>query len=155
MGPRKCSVSPFHFTWSHSHVFFRPANPEELFNLRHAQARNVVERIFGVLKGKWDILTRAPEYSMDIQARVPPALAALHNFILKHDALEWHAILEMATEDPNPGTRANDDDAFGDLAEGPADDDEKYRSEEWRDVIAQETWDSYQELLREREQSIL
>jgi len=27
-----------------------PRNPKELFNLRHASARNVIEQIFGVLK---------------------------------------------------------------------------------------------------------
>ena len=36
---------------------FRLANHEELFNLRHASARNVVERVFGVLKKRWGILT--------------------------------------------------------------------------------------------------
>lgn len=54
---------------------------QELYNLRHASARNVVERIFGVLKCRFVILTHPPEYSMEIQARIPPALAAVHNFI--------------------------------------------------------------------------
>ena len=31
------------------------------------------------------MLLLAPEYDMDIQARVPPALCALHNFICQHD----------------------------------------------------------------------
>ncbi|KAJ6559362.1 hypothetical protein DFH09DRAFT_921635, partial [Mycena vulgaris] len=92
-----------------------------------------------------------PEYNMDIQARIPPALAAIHNFILYHDSLEWDDILEMATEDPNPGTRANDDEEdFGDLAQGPTSDAEKLRSEARRNVIAQEMWVSYQALLQER-----
>ncbi|KAF7372250.1 putative nuclease HARBI1 [Mycena venus] len=82
----------------------RPASREELFNLRHASARNIIEQIFGVLKAKWDILTRAPEYDMDIQARIPPALAAIHKFILKHDDVEWEDILGVGAEDPNPGT---------------------------------------------------
>jgi hypothetical protein len=30
--------------------YYRPANREELFNLRHASARNVIEQVFGVLK---------------------------------------------------------------------------------------------------------
>lgn len=150
MGTGKCSVSPQHCNHFRL-LIFRPENPEELFNLRHAQARNVIERIFGVLKAKWDILTRAPQYDMDIQARIPPALAAIHNFILKHDSLEWEDILKTVTEDPNPGTRANNEDVdFGDLADGPADDIEKTRSEARRDGIAQAMWESYQELLHER-----
>ncbi|KAF7372562.1 putative nuclease HARBI1 [Mycena venus] len=77
----------------------RPANPWELFNLHHAQLRNVVKRIFGVIKGRWQILMRPPEYDMDIQARVPSALAAVHNFILKHDSIEWDRILDDDVED--------------------------------------------------------
>ena len=33
-----------------------PQNYKELFNLRHASARNVIERSFGVLKKRWSIL---------------------------------------------------------------------------------------------------
>ena len=49
---------------------------EELFNLHHASARNVIEWIFGMLKHRFRILHLAPEYSIDIQARIPAALAA-------------------------------------------------------------------------------
>ena len=31
-------------------MLISPKNAQELFNLWHAQARNVIERIFGVLK---------------------------------------------------------------------------------------------------------
>ena len=46
----------------------RPCNREELFNLRHASLRNVIERIFGVLKHQFHVLQLPLEYSMDIQA---------------------------------------------------------------------------------------
>jgi hypothetical protein len=131
-------------------IFNRPANPRELFNLRHAQLRNVVERIFGVLKGKWGILTRPPEYDIDIQARIPPALAALHNFILKHDSIEWEDILEMDVEDPAPGMCRGADNDFGVLAHGATTAQEKRRSEARWDAIAKAIWDSYQQVLRER-----
>lgn len=65
--------------------FTRPKTKEELFNLRHAHLRNVIERIFGVLKRRFRILLLAPEYNMDIQNRLPAALCALHNFIRTHD----------------------------------------------------------------------
>jgi hypothetical protein len=48
-------------------------------------ARNVVERIFGILKRRFHFLLLAPEYDMDIQSKVPPALCALHNFIRHND----------------------------------------------------------------------
>ena len=70
-----------------THIY-RPANPQELFNLRHASARNVIERIFGILKRRFRILLLSPEYDMGIQAQVPPALCALHNFIRYHDPSE-------------------------------------------------------------------
>ncbi|WVZ97489.1 hypothetical protein U9M48_043019 [Paspalum notatum var. saurae] len=38
-----------------------PHSAEEYFNMRHARARNIVERCFGRLKGRWAILT-APSY---------------------------------------------------------------------------------------------
>ncbi|KAF7372335.1 DDE Tnp4 domain-containing protein [Mycena venus] len=103
---------------------------------------------FGVVKGRWQILTRPPEYDMDIQARVPSALAALHNSILKHDSIEWDKILDDDVEDPNPGTRREDIDS-GDLADGATTAQEKRRSEARRDEIAQAMWESYQEYLRQ------
>ena len=58
-----------------------PWNKEELFNLWHANLQNVIERIFGVLKQQWQILCLPPEFSMEVQARIPAALCAIHNFI--------------------------------------------------------------------------
>ena len=63
----------------------RPRNERELFNLRHSSLCNIIERIFGVLKRQWRILDSPPEYDMHIQARVPAALCAVHNFIRHFD----------------------------------------------------------------------
>ncbi len=116
-------------------------NTQELFNLRHAQCRNVVERIFGVIKKRWDILTRPPRYDMDIQSRIPPALAALHNFILKHDSVDREDILEdLDISDPDLGD-------CGDLAEEIPDQAEKECANSLRDTIAKEMWVSYQQYL--------
>jgi hypothetical protein len=44
----------------------KPENAKELFNLRHSLLRNVIERIFGVLKRQWQILGgKGCEYSID------------------------------------------------------------------------------------------
>jgi DDE superfamily endonuclease len=64
---------------------FSPNKKEELFNLRHAQARNVIEHIFGALKRRFRILSIGCEYSMDVQPKIPSALCAVHNFIHIHD----------------------------------------------------------------------
>ena len=52
-------------------LFSRPANREELFNLRHASARNVIERIFSVIKRRFHILLLPPKYSIEVQAFIP------------------------------------------------------------------------------------
>jgi len=45
----------------------------------------MVERIFGIMKWCFKILVCPPEYDLDIQARVPLAMAALHNFIHRNN----------------------------------------------------------------------
>jgi len=62
-----------------------PASKEELFNLRHAQLRNAIERIFGILKRKFMILQKPAEFSIQIQINLIFALTALFNFIADED----------------------------------------------------------------------
>ena len=59
----------------------RPQNAKELFNLRHAHLRNVIKRIFGVLKKRFEILNSAMLYPMEAQVKTMYALFALHNMI--------------------------------------------------------------------------
>ena len=75
---------------------------------------------------------------MEIQAYIPPALGAVHNFIRVHDVDE---ILEFGDDarDLDPG--------YGDLALGPAGAAEKARAKLRRDQIAQAMWESYQIVL--------
>src|SRR5271169_811248 len=119
---------------------------QELFNLRHASARNVIERLFRVLKQRFRILLYSPSYSLEIQARIPAALAAIHNFILEYDP----------DEGPVPDSEVPDnlaDDNSGVQIYSVSEDDAQQSSDganERRDRIAQEMWDSYQEILAER-----
>jgi len=62
-------------------VSYMPQNYKELFNLRHAQARNVIERIFGVLRKRFPIIVQAPEFSLAMQSKLVVACCVLHNFI--------------------------------------------------------------------------
>jgi hypothetical protein len=130
----------------------RPANFKELYNLRHASARNVVERIFGVIKHRWTILTRAPHYNMETQAQIPSALVALHNFILEHDESDldrW--IVDEQAADLLPGARRTQPVDFGRLSSSDrvlgA---EKARAEQMRDQLANAMWTDYQQMLQER-----
>lgn len=61
---------------------------EELFNYRHARARNVIERCFGLLKKRWAILRSPSFYPITIQCRMILACCLLHNFIRIHMALD-------------------------------------------------------------------
>ena len=71
-----------------------PTNKNELFNLRHASARNIIKHIFGVLKWCFKILLYPPEIDMALQAHLPAALAALHNFIHDLDPLNLNDFQE-------------------------------------------------------------
>ena len=59
-----------------------PENVYELFNYYHSSLQNVVERSFGVLKNKWQILKGIPLYSMEKQSKIIVACFALHNFAM-------------------------------------------------------------------------
>ena len=39
------------------HPHHSPQSKEELFNLRHSSLRNIIERTFGILKNRFQILT--------------------------------------------------------------------------------------------------
>ncbi|CAL2260204.1 unnamed protein product [Prunus armeniaca] len=60
-----------------------PENENELFNLRHASLRNVIERIFGILKSRFTIFKSAPPFLFNTQEELMVACAALHNFLRK------------------------------------------------------------------------
>jgi hypothetical protein len=60
----------------------RPQN-KELYNLRHAKLRNVIERIFGVAKSRWKILKLPRTFKMKAQIRVVMALYILYNILVK------------------------------------------------------------------------
>ncbi|KAJ8490164.1 hypothetical protein ONZ45_g13315 [Pleurotus djamor] len=129
----------------------RPQTKEELFNLRHAQLRNVIERIFGVLKREFRMAREPNEYSIDIQVKIPVALTLLHNFLRINDPDRFSSQLKLSTQNEpamdvhgdtivvpvaniNNGVDEGDDD-------GPA---------SRRDQIASAMWDQYQATLEQR-----
>lgn len=84
----------------------------------------------------------APEYSLNIQAQIPTALCAIHNFIRVHDPDE--ATLSEVADffvDDNSGSGFN-----------PAGSAEEVESEASmkRDQIAEAMWDDYQHVLAQR-----
>lgn len=76
---------------------------------------------------------------MDIQSRIPPALAAVHNFIRDHDAdeiFDFEDIVDHQTGD------------YGILGQGPARRTEVLRATSKREQIATAMWTSYQAITR-------
>ncbi|CAM0949769.1 unnamed protein product [Alopecurus aequalis] len=59
-----------------------PQTPQELYNLRHASARNIVERIFAFIKMRWAILRTSSFFGIRNQIRVINACCILHNFLV-------------------------------------------------------------------------
>lgn len=59
----------------------KPTTKEELFNLRHSSLRNAGEYIFGVMKRRFEIFERPPEYTLQTQIQLVFVVTALHNFI--------------------------------------------------------------------------
>lgn len=124
-------------------------NKEELFNLRHAQARNIIERIFGVLKARFRILSHCPSYSVQVQAQIPAALCAIHNFIRLHDSQE-----DEEQEDGCIHGRAEaGDDVVRQVGFVEANGDNNGVVQR-RDNIAQAMWNDYQHILQERNQMV-
>jgi hypothetical protein len=125
----------------------RPKNPQELFNLRHAQLPNHVERIIGTLKKRFAVLKCATQYPIDSQAEIAIACCALHNFICTNEGGE-HWLDEVESDiDPNK---------IIDVPSG----DKQYTSDihylnvrrtlgnAKREEIANAMWDEYQDYLR-------
>lgn len=84
---------------------------------------------------------------MTVQAKVPPALAASHNFIMDYDPGNINEYLEDNENDldPNPGEPLENE--FGRLATGAVTCAEKNRATAKKDSIAQAMWDDYQDAL--------
>ena len=119
----------------------RPTNQKELFNLRHASARNVIERAFGVLKNRFRILLLPVRYTLEIQARIPVALCAIHNFITLNNPVD------VSDDDYDDLSGSDEDDDSGD----DEDDEDNPRDDgarNLRDQIASTMWNDYVELRR-------
>ncbi|XP_019054893.1 PREDICTED: uncharacterized protein LOC109113879 [Nelumbo nucifera] len=78
---RPYHLSEFHGQWG------RFRTKEDLFNYTHSSLRNVIERCFGVLKGKFPILKNMPRYDLSLQPFIVMACFITYNFT-KREACE-------------------------------------------------------------------
>ena len=133
-------LTPYRGVWYHLKEYSTcaPQNAEELFNLRHAALRNVIERTFGVLKKRFPIISGAtePHYPVETVTEIVLGCCILHNFLMGVDPDENlinevdQEILNQVPETEEIYTRSND---VEDAKKGAA----------IRNVIAQRMWQDY------------
>ncbi|XP_021771455.1 uncharacterized protein LOC110735574 [Chenopodium quinoa] len=91
----------------------QPLTAEEYFNLRHAKARNVIERCFELLKGRWGILRSPSWFSLQTHGRIVLACALLHNLVKRYMLSEFDdddLYEESSDSDRDNGDDSDDDD---------------------------------------------
>lgn len=118
----------------------RPANAKELFNLRHASKRSVIERAFGVFKRRFQIYDRPRDgYSIETQVKLVFALTAIHNF-MNHcgEDTSYEEDSEDEAEDENEVVE-------------PALASRRVDMVIKRDEISKDMWIQYRRILAERE----
>ena len=75
---------------------------QEKFNLTHSRLRNIVERTFGVLKNRWQILDGIPYCHLTKQKMIIIFCFALHNYLFSRE----HG-LGSSTYPPSPWVQLN------------------------------------------------
>ncbi|KAH6775521.1 hypothetical protein C2S52_013082 [Perilla frutescens var. hirtella] len=76
----------YHFSeWRTGH---QPTTPEEFFNMKHSSARNIIEKCFGMLKMRWDIIMNANFYPIKQQGRIIMACCFLQNHIRQNMSVD-------------------------------------------------------------------
>ncbi|KAL0541693.1 hypothetical protein IC582_021748 [Cucumis melo] len=83
--PNGCFLAPYRGQCYHLQEWRGPENApstlKEFFNMKHSSARNVIERAFGVLKGRWTILRGTSYYPIEVQYRTILTCCLLYNLI--------------------------------------------------------------------------
>ncbi|KAK2656298.1 hypothetical protein Ddye_009350 [Dipteronia dyeriana] len=114
-----------------------PMNQEEYFNMKHSQARNIIERCFGLLKKRWAILRSPSFYPIRFQGRMIIACALLHNFIRMYMDVDPEEYTPITLHELPIGEDVPNEFESIDVVEAS---DEWSR---WRDDLAEEMFDSW------------
>jgi DDE superfamily endonuclease len=122
----------------------KPETSKELYNLRHASLRNVIERIFGVLKRKYQILRTASEYSIATQNRIILVCCILHNFVRSIEGSNADIWLDSEVD------KGGDQDIQPAIVY-PKGLISSKKMDKFRDAIAEKMWTQYQGYIAERD----
>jgi hypothetical protein len=120
-----------------------------LYNLRHASLRNVVERVFGVVKKRFPGISHGIQYSLEFQVKFIYSVCALHNWINGHRTNK-DELYQLAYNDFLSGENRDSDAVPGlnimsNFSELPSD-----FAVNKRQIIATELWDQYTTYTRSR-----
>lgn len=122
--------------WGQSNVL--PRNKKELFNLRHSSLRNVIERVFGVIKKRFPTLNCMPSYKFPFQVTLVTCIIILHTFIRKRQ------ISVDDFDEENIDELSNDyDSVLENLEENNSISEGGPVLNAWRDDIASRMWNDY------------
>ncbi|KAL5762226.1 hypothetical protein ACOSP7_018490 [Xanthoceras sorbifolium] len=141
--PNRCQfLAPFRGVRYHLQDFNgqgrHPENANELFNLRHASLRNVIERIFGIFKSRFTIFKTAPLFPYKTQAELVLACAGLHNFLRKECRSDEFPVEPDNEASSSPlGYQEDDFELFFETQEQ-----QRENANEWRATIARNMWDN-------------
>jgi phage regulator Rha-like protein len=109
-----------------------PENAHEIFNKRHSQLRNCIERAFGVVKARFSILKLMHPFPFPVQVSIVQSCFALHNFIRKNMTYEDDYFrMEIPVEDDEEDDDVDEIDRTVRANE---------QCETWRDNIANTMW---------------
>ncbi|RYP56391.1 hypothetical protein DL769_009926 [Monosporascus sp. CRB-8-3] len=117
----------------------KPRTPEELYNLRHAQLRNAIERAFGRWKNTFRIFKEDPPcLRIDTMMKAIYATAGLCNFLLEYGEMDPDEPVELDEE-----AHINDEDQANDFSLAERQGGVSSPTAGYRDQIAKRMWDSY------------
>jgi hypothetical protein len=102
------------------------------------------------VKRRFRILLISPEYKIGIQARIPAALCALHNYICTQDPGEG-PLPQRAVFNDNPTNQGQPNDVYHDQPDHDMIVEDDTNANNFRDRMAMEMWEDYQRILLERE----
>jgi len=137
---RRGYLGPFRQTWYHHNQFQNqapPNNHKEKFNWRHSLLRCVIERTFGVWKGKWRIMQDRAWYNIVTTRKIMVATMALHNFVWKLGIPDLDFDIDWMQDNDHHPTLDDEDETVEQDMTGS-----RQHMEGFRDEIAMSLWNS-------------
>ncbi|XP_060673748.1 uncharacterized protein LOC112491959 isoform X2 [Ziziphus jujuba] len=108
-------------------------NHEEYFNMKHASARNVIERCFGVLKKRWAILRSPSFYPIVTQIKIITTCCLIHNLIRREMIIDPGEVKFDRSDDVDVSM---EDDFIGSISSSD-------QWTHWRDDLAKQMFDEW------------